>query len=155
LDCWEPSFTFHGFRYLQVDGWTGSFLSKIFLSLVLHTDMEQTGWSHFSHPLINRLHENVLPIQILVIKKHATLARANTASALHIRTHTRNAHPLDNGSFAAAISSVLHSASWYLAFPTIPPPSHGLVEASSSWRSSRLTAVLHDTARDRVLVCGI
>jgi alpha-L-rhamnosidase len=25
LDGWEPRFTFHGFRYLQIDGWVGEF----------------------------------------------------------------------------------------------------------------------------------
>ncbi|PWY76412.1 alpha-L-rhamnosidase [Aspergillus sclerotioniger CBS 115572] len=47
---WEPSFTFHGFRYVQ-DSIT---------AVVVHTDMEQTGFFECSNPLITKLHENIL-----------------------------------------------------------------------------------------------
>ncbi|KAI9172731.1 hypothetical protein HJFPF1_02244 [Paramyrothecium foliicola] len=41
---WEPKFTFHGFRYVQIEG----------LSY-----MEQTGWFECSNPLLNQLHKNI------------------------------------------------------------------------------------------------
>ncbi len=54
----QPSFTFHGFRYAEFTGWKPS-LSNV-EAVVIHTDMEQTGTFECSHPMINRLHENVI-----------------------------------------------------------------------------------------------
>jgi alpha-L-rhamnosidase len=59
---WSPQYTFHGFRYVQVDGWDeerdGSLLVNI-TALVMHTDMRRSGWFSCSHPMINQLHANV------------------------------------------------------------------------------------------------
>ncbi|PJJ70654.1 alpha-L-rhamnosidase [Diaminobutyricimonas aerilata] len=60
LEVWEPKFTFHGFRYAQVDGWPGDFAPHAVEAVVLHSDMRRTGWFETSHPLVNRLHENVV-----------------------------------------------------------------------------------------------
>lgn len=57
---WEPRFTFHGFRYVEVDGWDGPFESDGIRAVVVHTDMRRTGWLTTSNPLVNRLHENVV-----------------------------------------------------------------------------------------------
>ncbi len=57
---WEPRFTFHGFRYVQVDGWTATDVADAFRAVVVHTDMRRTGWLTTSNPLLNRLHENVV-----------------------------------------------------------------------------------------------
>ena len=59
---WEPKFTFHGFRYVQVDGWLSENATPTAANLtaiVVHTDMEETGWYSCSDPLVNKLHENV------------------------------------------------------------------------------------------------
>ncbi|CEJ56713.1 hypothetical protein PMG11_02912 [Penicillium brasilianum] len=64
LSNWSPQFTFHGFRYVQVDGWTPTDEDPLSLdqvtALVLHTDMARTGWFSCSHPMINQLHNNAL-----------------------------------------------------------------------------------------------
>jgi alpha-L-rhamnosidase len=57
---WEPRFTFHGFRYAQVDGWEGDDLESAFRAVVVHTDMRRTGWLTTSDERLNRLHENVV-----------------------------------------------------------------------------------------------
>jgi alpha-L-rhamnosidase len=49
---WEPKFTYHGFRYVQVDGWDVRDLSAL-TAIVLHTDMESTGTFSCSHGLID------------------------------------------------------------------------------------------------------
>lgn len=60
-ETYEPKFTFHGFRYVQVDNWhPGSDLLKDVEARVLHTDMQRTGWFSCSDELINRLHQNVV-----------------------------------------------------------------------------------------------
>ena len=57
---WEPEFTFHGFRYAEIDGWPGDFDPADVTAVVVHSDMERTGWFDTSHALVRRLHENVV-----------------------------------------------------------------------------------------------
>jgi alpha-L-rhamnosidase len=59
-EVWEPRFTFHGFRYAQIDGWPGTFDPSAVTAVVVHSDMRRTGWFESSHDLLNRLHENVV-----------------------------------------------------------------------------------------------
>jgi alpha-L-rhamnosidase len=59
-EIWEPAFTFHGFRYVEVTGWPGALDPGAFVARVVHSDMERTGWFSTSHPLLDRLHENVV-----------------------------------------------------------------------------------------------
>jgi alpha-L-rhamnosidase len=68
-ETWEPYFTFHGFRYAEIDrsqdnGWPGDLrpedISKDITAVVIHSDLERTGWFESSDPLLNRLHENVV-----------------------------------------------------------------------------------------------
>ncbi|KAL0944500.1 uncharacterized protein CTRU02_202387 [Colletotrichum truncatum] len=65
ISGWTPLFTFHGFRYAQVDGWSPEDASnpltlKSVTALVMHTDMRRTGWFESSHKFINQLHENTV-----------------------------------------------------------------------------------------------
>ena len=60
VETWEPRFTFHGFRYAEVDGWPGDLHGNDLSAVVCHSAMEQIGWFECSDPLINRLHENVV-----------------------------------------------------------------------------------------------
>ena len=66
-ETWEPRFTFHGFRYAEVDGWPGELAagpigtqSAAIRAVVCHSDMERTGWFECSEPRVNRLHANVV-----------------------------------------------------------------------------------------------
>ena len=61
IEEWEPNFTYHGFRYVDVEGWPGGVPGpQDIRAVVLHTDMERTGWFECSNPLLNRFHENVI-----------------------------------------------------------------------------------------------
>jgi alpha-L-rhamnosidase len=60
IETWEPRFTFHGFRYTQIDGWPTDFDPTSVVAVVLHTDFERTGWFDCSNALVNRLHENAV-----------------------------------------------------------------------------------------------
>lgn len=60
VETWEPRFTFHGFRYAEVEGWPGELQRDDLVAVVCHSDLERTGWFECSDPLINRLHENVV-----------------------------------------------------------------------------------------------
>ena len=56
---WEPRFTVHGFRYVQVDGWPGELTADDLEMVVVHTDMEPIGSFACSHPGLTQLHENI------------------------------------------------------------------------------------------------
>jgi len=60
VETWEPAFTFHGFRYAEIQGWPGEFDPADVTAVVVHSDMDRTGWFDSSHPQLNRLHENVV-----------------------------------------------------------------------------------------------
>ena len=60
VETWEPRFTFHGFRYAEVENWPGELGPDDIRALVCHSDMERTGWFECSDPLVERLHENVV-----------------------------------------------------------------------------------------------
>ena len=56
---WQPHFTFHGFRYVEIQGWPGSLGTSDLIGIVIHSDTPRTGWFVCSDPLINRLQENI------------------------------------------------------------------------------------------------
>jgi alpha-L-rhamnosidase len=59
-ETWEPRFTFHGFRYAEVEGWPGDLLPNQIEAVVCHSDLRRTGTFECSDPLLNRLHQNVV-----------------------------------------------------------------------------------------------
>jgi len=59
-ETWEPRFTFHGFRYAEIDGLARAPKLEDVVAVVIHSDMERTGWFESSDPLINQLHSNVV-----------------------------------------------------------------------------------------------
>lgn len=60
VEVWEPQFTFHGFRYADIDGWPGDFDAGDVDVIVLGSDLRRTGWFDSSHDQLNRFHENVV-----------------------------------------------------------------------------------------------
>jgi alpha-L-rhamnosidase len=57
----EPTFTFHGFRYVQVEGWPADRVDPSdFTAIVIHSDFEATGSFTCSNAQLNRLHENAI-----------------------------------------------------------------------------------------------
>lgn len=58
---WEPRFTFHGFRFAQIDGWPEEtpLTTNSITGIVVHSDLEQTGWFKCSHELLSKFHSNV------------------------------------------------------------------------------------------------
>ncbi|KAF3056224.1 extracellular glycosyl hydrolase family 78 protein [Daldinia childiae] len=62
LQVWEPSFTYHGFRYVMVDGWPEDdtpLNNDSVRAIVIHSDMEETGYFECEDQLLNKLHKNV------------------------------------------------------------------------------------------------
>ncbi|GAP93086.2 putative extracellular glycosyl hydrolase family 78 protein [Rosellinia necatrix] len=60
---WEPTFTYHGFRFVQVDGWPTEQTpldGNAVVAVVVHSDMQQTGTFETSDSLLNKLVQNIL-----------------------------------------------------------------------------------------------
>ncbi len=56
LEVYEPKFTFHGFRYVEVTGYSGAPGLENLVGCVVHTDCERTGSFVCDNELINRIH---------------------------------------------------------------------------------------------------
>ncbi len=56
-EIWEPRFTYHGFRYVEVTGLAGEPPLDLLEGVVVHTDFASAGEFTCSDPLLNRLHE--------------------------------------------------------------------------------------------------
>ncbi|MCD9021362.1 alpha-L-rhamnosidase [Cohnella silvisoli] len=59
-EIFEPRFTFHGFRYVEVTGNPGLPESFELTGCVVHSEMPETGAWNCSHPGVNRLQSNIL-----------------------------------------------------------------------------------------------
>jgi alpha-L-rhamnosidase len=59
-EMWEPRFTFHGFRYVEIDGWPGAISAADITAVAVYSDMERTGWFACSDEMVNKLHENIV-----------------------------------------------------------------------------------------------
>lgn len=55
-----PHFTWHGFRYLRVEGNSSPVTEADFCALVLHSDMKKTGTFSCSDKRVERLYENIV-----------------------------------------------------------------------------------------------
>jgi alpha-L-rhamnosidase len=59
-EVWESKFTFHGFRYVEIERYQGEVTRDTITGIVLHSAMEQTGTFECSDPLLNQLQSNIL-----------------------------------------------------------------------------------------------
>ncbi|MBV9922135.1 MAG: family 78 glycoside hydrolase catalytic domain [Pseudonocardia sp.] len=63
-DVFEPTLTFHGFRYVQVDGWPAELTleaaQEALVAVVVHSDLARIGQFACSDDLLNQLHRNVV-----------------------------------------------------------------------------------------------
>jgi alpha-L-rhamnosidase len=58
-DHFEPTKTFHGFRYAEITGWPSELTSSSLEAVVVHSDLRRTGHFECSDPALNQLHANV------------------------------------------------------------------------------------------------
>ena len=59
-DSFEPTKTFHGFRYAEISGWPGELNEGDLEAVVVHSDLERIGTFECSNDLVNQLHRNVV-----------------------------------------------------------------------------------------------
>lgn len=60
IETWEPQFTFHGFRYVEVTGWPGSLPLEALTGRVVHSDTPPAGTFTCSSALVNQLQKNIV-----------------------------------------------------------------------------------------------
>ena len=62
-DEFEPTLTFHGFRFVEIDGWPGGIdgiADGALTAVVVSSELERIGTFRSSDPLLNQLHNNVV-----------------------------------------------------------------------------------------------
>ena len=59
-EVFEPYFTFHGFRYVEVRGLTARPALASVTGVVVHSDLRRTGQFECSQPLVNQLYRNII-----------------------------------------------------------------------------------------------
>lgn len=59
-EIWEPKFTFHGFRYVEITGYPGSPPKDAITGVVLHSDTPVAGSFECSSPKVNQLAKNIV-----------------------------------------------------------------------------------------------
>lgn len=57
-EIFEPRFTYHGFRYVEVTGYTGKLELDSLEGRVVHADLEDIGTFTTSNPLLNQIQSN-------------------------------------------------------------------------------------------------
>ncbi|WP_394186791.1 alpha-L-rhamnosidase [Metabacillus halosaccharovorans] len=58
-EIFEPTFTFHGFRYVRITGYDGELRPENIAAIVLHSDLRETGNFSTSNTSINQLWNNI------------------------------------------------------------------------------------------------
>ncbi|MCP4612881.1 MAG: family 78 glycoside hydrolase catalytic domain [Planctomycetes bacterium] len=59
-ELWEPQFTFHGFRYVEVTGYPGKPSLDAVTGVVIHSATPITGSFECSSPMVNQLFSNIV-----------------------------------------------------------------------------------------------
>jgi alpha-L-rhamnosidase len=64
VEVYEPRFTYHGFRYVELSGYPGTPGINTLQGIVVHSAVNPVGGFLCSNRLINKIHENILWTQL-------------------------------------------------------------------------------------------
>lgn len=59
-EMWEPRFTYHGFRYVEVEGLAEPPDEETITGVVVHSDLHRQGDFDCSDPMLGRIHSNAM-----------------------------------------------------------------------------------------------
>ena len=59
-EIWEPRFTYHGFRYVEVTGYPGQPPLDAITGVVVHSNTPPVGSFECSNPMVNQLYKNIV-----------------------------------------------------------------------------------------------
>jgi len=137
-EIWEPRFTFHGFRYVELGGVPGEVALDTITGIVLHSPMPTSGEFECSDPLINQLQQNIqwgqrgnfLEVPTDCPQRDERLGWLGDAQVF-ARTAAFN---FDVESFFTKWQTDLADAQLPSGeFPSVAPNVFGLVEGGPSW----------------------
>jgi alpha-L-rhamnosidase len=60
IEEYQPAFTFHGFRYVEITGFPGKPTAEALRAVAIHTDAPFTMQLHTGNPMLNQLWSNIL-----------------------------------------------------------------------------------------------
>ncbi|MFA6948856.1 MAG: family 78 glycoside hydrolase catalytic domain, partial [Eubacteriales bacterium] len=60
LEIWQPQFTYHGFRYIEIEGWSGPVTRADAEAVALYTDIESDSFFSCGSAIINAIQKNVV-----------------------------------------------------------------------------------------------
>jgi len=64
IEVWEPRFTYHGFRYVEMTGFPGTPSLSNLEGVVVHTAVERTGHFECSDEMLNRIYRTAIWTEI-------------------------------------------------------------------------------------------
>jgi alpha-L-rhamnosidase len=59
-ETWEPQFTYHGFRYVEVTGYPGEPALDAITGVVVQSNTPRVGFFECSNPMVNQLYKNIV-----------------------------------------------------------------------------------------------
>ena len=59
-EVWQPRFTFHGFRYVEVTGYPGKPAEDAITGIAINSNVPLVGTFECSSPMVNRLYQNIV-----------------------------------------------------------------------------------------------
>jgi alpha-L-rhamnosidase len=59
-EVWQPKFTFHGFRYVEVTGYPGKLAKDAITGIAINSDTPLVGSFECSDPMVNQLYRNIV-----------------------------------------------------------------------------------------------
>jgi alpha-L-rhamnosidase len=59
-ETWQPRFTYHGFRYVEVTGYPGKPGKDAITGIAIHSNIPLVGTFECSSPMVNRLYQNIV-----------------------------------------------------------------------------------------------
>ena len=60
VETWEPRFTYHGFRFVEMTGFPGNPTLDTLAGRVVNDDVPTAGTFNCSNPLLNQIHQNIM-----------------------------------------------------------------------------------------------
>ncbi len=72
IETWEPRFTYHGFRYVEVTGIPIAGAPPTLKGIVVHNDVKPSGGFVCSDPILNRIHQTAIWTLISNLHGHPT-----------------------------------------------------------------------------------
>ncbi|SDT43572.1 Ig-like domain (group 2) [Paenibacillaceae bacterium GAS479] len=138
VELYEPRFTFHGFRYVEVTGYPGEPTLDSLTGVVIHTDTPKSGAFNTSNAMVNQLNSNItwgqrgnfLSIPTDCPQRDERMGWTGDAQVF-VRTATYNMEV--PGFYEKYMRDVVDAQGANGAFPDVAPNVRGMGNGSNGW----------------------